>query len=94
MEGQSELYIPEGGAALGEAGHALQGRARVLGNPETQLSLLPDSQEHWVFSGAFGFSGRQLTEETWGRPSSLARKKSLTDAMQQVVDVVGGLQPA
>lgn len=56
---------------------------------ETQLSLFPDSQEHCVFSGAFGFSGRQLTEEPWGLPSSLALKKSLTDAMQQVVDVVG-----
>lgn len=56
---------------------------------ETQLSLFPDSQEHCVFSGAFGFSGGQLTEEPWGLPSSLALKKSLTDAMQQVVDVVG-----
>ena len=34
------------------------------------------------------------TEETWGLLSSLALKKSLTDAMQQVVDVVRGLQPA
>lgn len=40
------------------------------------------------------FSGSQLTEEPWGLPSSLAPKKSLTDAMQQVVNVVGGLQPA
>lgn len=65
-------------------------RARILGNLEAQRSLFPDSQERWVFSGTSGFSGRQLTEETWGLPSSLARKKSLTDAMQQVVDVVGG----
>lgn len=33
---------------------------------------------------------RQLTEEPWGLPSSLAPKKRLTDAMQQVVDVVRG----
>lgn len=65
-------------------------RACILGKLETQLSFFPDLWEHCVFSGAFGFSGRQLTEEPWSLPNSLALKKSLTDAMQQVVDVVGG----
>lgn len=62
-------------------------RACILGNLETQLSLFPDSLERCVFFGALGFSGRH--EGPWGLPSSLAPKKSLTDAMQQVVDVVG-----
>lgn len=57
------------------------------GNPAL---FFPDSWEHCVFSGAFGFPGRQLTEEPWSLPNSLALKKSLTDAMQQVVDAVGG----
>lgn len=61
----------------------------ILGNPETQLSLFPDSWEHGIFSDAFGFSGRQLPEEHSCLPSSLALKKSLTDAVQQVVDLWG-----
>lgn len=56
------------------------------GNPALPL---PDSLEFYIFFGALSFSGRHLTEGPWGLPSSLALKKSLTDAMQQVVDVVG-----